>query len=129
VAFVFDGGDAFLYLDGSLDASTSGMNTPQATTTPLSLGREKSLQGFIGWHYAGLVDEVRIWDVARSEKEISRSMDKKVSARSKGLVAYWRFNEGAGQVAADETSNGHDLQLGDTGGTEVVDPTWVSPGR
>jgi hypothetical protein len=128
-AYVFENGNAWLYLDGILDAQMAGMNIPQVSATPLSLGRQKSLQGFIGNHYNGAMDEIRLWNVARSAREIARDMNKRPSGKPDGLVAYWRMNDGSGQIASDETGNGHDMQLGDTPGVDATDPTWVSQGH
>ncbi len=145
-AFVFDNGQAWLYLDGVLDTSCGGalgncwncntgtqtvpnMNTPQVTSSLVTLGRQKSPEGFIGNYYRGLMDEVRIWNVARTARQIQRSVNKEISPKSKGLVAYWRMDEGEGDVAFDMTGNGHDMQLGNAVGPDAADPAWVSPGK
>lgn len=126
VAITLDNGTLRLFIDGELDRTVTGSQTPMNSTRPLSLGREGP--PFNGWHYAGLIDEVRIWKVARSPKEIARDMNKRPSGRPDGLVAYWRMKEGSGQIAADETGNGHDMQLGDTPEADAADPIWVLPG-
>ena len=41
-----------------------------------------------------------------------------VDPASEGLVAYWKFNEGAGNVITDQTGHGNDI-------TGSGDPTWV----
>ena len=43
-------------------------------------------------------------------------------------MAYWRMNEGSGQVTADATSKGHDMQLDSSPSPDAADPTWV-PGK
>ncbi len=45
-----------------------------------------------------------------------------------GLLAEWRFDDGAGQMLTDATGNGHHGQLGSTPGADVNDPTWQSYG-
>ena len=45
-----------------------------------------------------------------------------------GLVAEWRFDEGAGQVLGDHTGNGHHGQLGSTTGADAADPSWTAQG-
>jgi hypothetical protein len=127
VAISFDQGTLRLYIDGQLDRTSTNSQAPMNSERPVSIGREGPSCNC--WPFAGLIDEVRIWNVARSAKEIARSMDKKLSNKSRGLVAYWRLNEGSGQLAADESRNGHDMQLGDGVGADSADPTWVSPGR
>jgi len=129
VAATFENGEARLYINGVLDAVQPGMQIPQVSATPLSLGRENALNGFKGKYYNGLMDEVRVWDSARTAKQIQNNMNKKVSPKAKGLVAYWRMDEGTGDVAADLSSNGHDMQLGNAAGADAGDPVWVSPGK
>jgi len=129
-AVVFDHGEATLYLNGAFNNSRTGMNTPSVTTSLVSLGRENSPEGFIGKLYRGAIDEVRIWNLARSARDIAKNMNKSLNVKkAKGLVAYWRMNEGSGQVAADASRNGHDMQLGDSNNADGADPTWVSPGK
>jgi hypothetical protein len=45
-----------------------------------------------------------------------------------GLVAEWRFDDGAGQTLTDYSGNGHHGQLGPTSGVEAADPTWAATG-
>ena len=44
----------------------------------------------------GKLDEVRVWNVARSASEIASTYNKSVSAASNGLIGYWNFEEGSG---------------------------------
>jgi hypothetical protein len=46
---------------------------------------------------------------------------------SDGLIAEWRFDQGAGQTLVDASGNGHHGQLGSTAGADVNDPTWGPP--
>jgi hypothetical protein len=45
-----------------------------------------------------------------------------------GLLAEWRFDEGAGQVLTDFTGNGHHGRLGSTTGADAADPSWTAQG-
>jgi len=51
------------------------------------------------WHN-GLIDEVRIWNTARTQEEIQQNMNSEIESAA-GLVARWGFNEGSGTVAKD----------------------------
>jgi hypothetical protein len=64
---------------------------------------------FGGWHYfSGEMDELRIWDYARSEQEIGYSMNTELSGREPGLVGYWDFDhDGSNRLAIDCTGNGN----------------------
>ena len=125
----FDNGDVNIYIDGALDATQAGMVIPQIGLSPVSLAREKAFRGFTGKYYAGEMDEVRVWSIVRRQQQIRAHMDKKISPNMRGLIAYWRLDEGTGDVAADITSNGHDMQLGNSAGADAGDPTWVAPGK
>jgi len=45
--------------------------------------------------YAGLLDEVRIWDVARTQAEIAANMNCNLTGDEFFLQAYYKFNQGA----------------------------------
>lgn len=64
-----------------------------------------------------LISEARIWSVCRTETQIKNNMTM-TSPKSKGLEAYWRMNEGEGNVFEDCTGNGHTLRTSKT-------PTWI----
>jgi hypothetical protein len=149
-AVVFDQGQVWLYINGVLDTSCGGalgncyngnvqetipsvpyMNTPEVTTSRVTLGRQKSPENWVGNYYFGLMDELRFWKVARTQAEIADNMNSQISPKTKGLVAYWRMDEGSGQFAFDATHKrrGSSMQLGDVDTPDVADPTWVSPGK
>ncbi|MEE9355499.1 MAG: LamG-like jellyroll fold domain-containing protein [Methylococcaceae bacterium] len=108
------GSNLSLYINGSLDATGFWDEVLSIQT----LGRgNRHLQG----GFAGEMDEVRIWDIARSAGEINQNYDRSVDSFSTGLLAYWNFN-GSGQVVID-ASNGFDGSLGNTLSTHSHDPT------
>ena len=82
----------------------------QISTLPLRVGwtHEDEEQGYSP--FAGQVDEVRIWNVARTEKQIVGSMLKTLRDDEPGLVGYWQF-EGEGKTVRDATGSGHDGKL------------------
>jgi hypothetical protein len=63
----------------------------------VTLGR--SLQFGGGW--TGVIDEVRVWSIARTPMEVARDMKVVLKGTEQGLVAYWRLDEGTGIVADD----------------------------
>jgi len=67
--------------------------------------------------FPGAVDEVRIWSVARTDKEIKDSMKTSLKGNEPGLVGYWKFDEGSGETTADATGNND--------GKLVNGPKWV----
>ncbi|MDD4924807.1 MAG: LamG domain-containing protein, partial [Dehalococcoidales bacterium] len=57
----------------------------------------------------GRMDELRVWNVARTAAQIRENMYKQlVPSTESNLVAYWRFNENTGTTAYDETANSND---------------------
>jgi hypothetical protein len=122
-AVTFDNGTLRLYVNGALEATVTGAVTPMNSDRPVSFGREGPPFG--GWRYDGLIDEVRIWNVARTEAEIAAAMNERLDGDKAGLVGYWPFDEGSGDVAADATGSGHDGQLGNAVGPDANDPMWT----
>lgn len=81
-----------LYVDGVLDGesnlTTYTINT-SGTSNVLIGARTDLINNFIGW-----IDEVRIWDYARSQTEIATNMNSEFCSLPTGLVSYFKFNQG-----------------------------------
>jgi hypothetical protein len=71
-------------------------------------------------YFSGRMDEVRIWNVARSQAQIQAGMSAVVPPASSGLIAYYRLDEGTGVNAADLSGHGYS-------GTFAGSPTWLVP--
>ena len=95
----------------------------QVPASSITLGKHDNLEQN---YFAGVIDEVRIWDVVRTGAEIKANYNKAVSPSADGLVTYWNFDDGSGQSAADLSPSGNTIVLGATTGVEATDPTWVS---
>ena len=46
-----------------------------------------------------MVDEARIWNVARTQAQIQAAKDTDITAAQTGLIGHWGLNEGAGAFA------------------------------
>lgn len=57
----------------------------------------------------GYFSECRIWNVVRTQEEIAGNVYE-VDPQTPGLVAYWKFDEGEGQVIRDHTGNGNNAE-------------------
>lgn len=110
IAQTYDGSTQKLYLNGVLVASQTLSGEITANANDL----------LIGDMFNGTIDEVRLWDVARTEEEIRANMCKKLDGDESGLIGYWRLDEGTGTTANDETGNNN--------GTLTNSPTWVWSG-
>ncbi len=118
IAVTFDNGDIVVYLDGQKKGEdTSDFDQSIDFSIPHSDEMDGKPRCFwISYSYDkwrslnGLISEVRIWDRALSADEIrSENHFYKVAPDSDGLVAYWKFDEGAGDIVKDYTSYGNDL--------------------
>lgn len=59
-------------------------------------------------YFRGLIDEVRIWNVARSANDINNNMKKELTGTEAGLVGYWNCNDSnSSLILADKTTNGN----------------------
>ena len=67
--------------------------------------------------FAGVLDEARVWSVARSQADIQATMDQEVTGGT-GLVARWGMNEGSGSSIASS--------VGTFPGTLTSGPAWVA---
>ncbi len=72
----------------------------------------------------GKISEVRIWNKTLTEAEINEATHfYTVDTSSEGLVAYWKFDEGAGSTIKDYSVNGNDLTVDSVPGwTKVTLP-------
>ena len=122
-AATFDGTFMRMYWDGALIAIVPHPGAIAATDAPLLLGAGVG-SPFDSWR--GELDEVRIWNVARTQAQIQGSMFSALSGSEAGLLAYWRFEEGGGQFATDSTANGNAGILGLLPVADFADPTRVS---
>ncbi|MDD3050221.1 MAG: Ig-like domain-containing protein, partial [Candidatus Cloacimonetes bacterium] len=104
VAAVKDGLELRLYIDGRLDNSLScNLETPQ-NDFPVYIGGNSQVDGRF-WN--GNIDDVRIWQTARSEMEIRLHMHHPISEQNTNLRAYWKFDEETGSTLLDWTENSH----------------------
>jgi hypothetical protein len=103
IAFTKSGSAIAYYLNGRKIYSTtiSGYTGPPTYT---------GFQFKLGWHYSssyfpGLVDEVRLWSVQRSDTEVVSDMHNYVPVSTSGLVAYYDLNEGSGTTLTNVVSS------------------------
>ena len=78
----------------------------------------------ISEHFTGTIDEVRIWNVPRTQADIQADMSNRLLGSEPGLVGYWNFDEGSGNAVLDKTSNGNNGLLG--AGSSERQPVWTT---
>ncbi|MBI3231956.1 MAG: LamG domain-containing protein [Candidatus Doudnabacteria bacterium] len=119
VAMVFDGvADTItLYQNGVQFGSvlTGVTVVPSTNTEIISIGRLTS--NAVGSQINGQIDEVRLWNTARTAAEINANYSKQLTGSEAGLVGYWNFNENSGATAGNSVS-------GATNGTLLNGASW-----
>ncbi len=125
IAVSYSGGtlaNVVAYIDGVLDPSTGGNTqfTPDTISGQATLGVRGDFNAF---HFGGQMDEVRIWNKARSQAEIQATMNTTLSGSVPNLVANYDFESNIGTTTLlDKTSNSN------TGTLTFMDPAndWIA---
>ncbi len=100
-AVSYDGTTWRLYLDGRLDGEKNAGATPRADSIQhFAIGTTMSSTGVPSGFLEGAIDEVRVWNRARSGDEIVTSMYAAVAAGD-GLVSRWALDPGSPEAAPD----------------------------
>lgn len=112
-------GNSKLYVNGILQGEAT-LNLGELTlavdgTDGFYIGRSYSDDRYL----AGDICECRIWNVVRTKEQLEENVYM-VDPASDGLVAYWKCDEGVGNVVKDHTGNGNDLRSKDG-----VDLQWT----
>ncbi len=98
-----------LYVDGVLDIEgdiPTDINT--SLGTDLRIGRRIDNAR----HFDGDIDEVRVWDYARTQDELIADMNNEYCSVPEGMVAYYKFNHGIaggsnpGEVTLEDFAGG-----------------------
>lgn len=136
VVFVVAADGGYLYVDGKLDEKSkwSGLKRPTKTSQNVRLGEYSIKTPTSENFYTGQMDEVRVWNSARTEQEIKAFKDFELNGRENGLILYYNFNQGiaggnnSGVNAANDLSNSRNngaLQNFQLTGSAS---NWVKPG-
>jgi hypothetical protein len=118
IAAVNSGGTRIVYINGvSVGLTGTALNT-SANSDPIRIGSDYSSR-----YFSGNIDEVRIWNVVRTEAQIAAYKDIQLKGNEPGLVAYYKMSNGTGTTLSDNKTTGTAYN-----GTLTYGPVWVSPG-
>ena len=71
-------------------------------------------------YFDGKIDEVRLWNITRTQAQIASKKDTVLNGDENGLTSYFNFQENSGSVANDtQTQSNND-------GSIINSPSWVS---
>ena len=93
VAGTFDGTNAKLYINGTLDSSYPA-SAPTSNSGGLYLGTPQDAVGNPLFNFSGTLEDIRIWNIALTQSAIQSSMNSELLGNEFGLVAYYSFNQG-----------------------------------
>ena len=108
IAAVNDSGSRLLYVNGvKVPLSGSSPIDAYANSDPLTIGVD-----FLAGprYFNGIIDEVRIYNVALDSTRIRDDMHRVFASTPAGLVGYWLFNDSTG-TTAQEVVNGFEGTL------------------
>jgi hypothetical protein len=123
LAFTFDNAANTLriYMNG-VEVGSGATLTKEMPDTQAALTFGRHYGNFV---MPGTIDEVRVWNYARSANQIAATMSTPLVGNETGLIGYWSFDEGSGQSVGDVTGNGSNGRLGNSTGSDGADPVWV----
>jgi hypothetical protein len=111
-AFVYNGTNQIIYLDGnpiSVTPSTGNVNVSSIFGDGLVIGARYTQSTQFS---QAIYDDVRIWNLPRSQSQLQAFMDVNLAGNETGLVAYYRFEDGIGSsTVTDLTGNGNTLTM------------------
>lgn len=110
LAVTYDGSSLGVWYDGVAQHPTDVSNPPGALTktssSVVNIGYIKSAAFLPAWgskNLLGQVDEVRIWDYARSESQIVDHQSTCLGGTEDGLEFYFKMDEGSGTEVANSS--------------------------
>lgn len=114
-----------VYINGVAIGTSTVTIDLGVTGKPFKIGISNSWD--VGNIFKGAVDEVRVWNVIRSEAEIKDNMNTTISPASAGLLAYYNFSQSATSDLIDLTSNGLNGGIGfwENNNLTKSSPNWV----
>ena len=130
VALTLNGGNSVSnnafkgYIDGIQFGSGKGSKL-WSHGGDISIGRNRDTKFHSGdfnsaRYFSGYIDEVRLWNITRTESEILSKKDTVLTGDEQGLTAYYSFQENSGTVANDgQTQSNND-------GSIRNGATWMS---
>jgi len=117
LAFVKNGVNGTYYVNGNFSGSITAARDVHYGNDNAYFGsnyRDNNV------YFNGSIDEVRIWNVARSQSDIQSNMNRQLNGTEPGLVGYWKLDENSGTTIYDSTPN-------HSNGT-IYGAQWVSNG-
>lgn len=119
IAVTSDGTSQKHYINGELIQTFAAGGGPRASTDPVRIGSD------VSWNFTpqGSIDEVRLWNVARTLEQIRSTINVPITADQPGLVSVWALNGNPNDVIGT-----HEGAMGGGGTGFLTFPVAVSCG-
>jgi carboxyl-terminal processing protease len=121
LAATYDGARASVLVDGAVVATAALSGPIRIDDSDLLIGRGDPAFS-AGEYFNGALDEVRVWNVARSPAQLKTAMHSPLTGKEPGLLAYWNFDDG---TTADQSGHGNRAVL--TQGAQIVPLSALRP--
>ncbi|MEO1253793.1 MAG: LamG-like jellyroll fold domain-containing protein, partial [Bacteroidota bacterium] len=128
IAAVFDGTTIDFYKNGEFQIQLPSALADNTSALPLTIGVNPGFP--TGNYFEGQMDEIRIWKAAVSATEIAafaNTTNIQGHPNYTDMVAYYKFDDGAGTTLEDVFSNNDGTWDGAATGTNLA-PNWVASG-
>ncbi|WP_317897305.1 LamG-like jellyroll fold domain-containing protein [Aurantibacillus circumpalustris] len=132
LAATFDGIARRIYIDGILYGQDFPTAHTVANNANMRIGSTCTSCG--GEFFNGSIDEVRVWNIARTECEIQSYKDCEIPTTASGLVLNYHFNQGSAGLNNTSVSTATDASASAITGTLTnmnltgLSSNWISPG-
>jgi len=118
IAFVQDGSNGYIYINGVQTGTSTSMQTPASVSRTINYVGKSAWSGDPTANMK--VDELRIWSVARTANQIKADMYREVTSLG-DLILYYTMSNGSGTSLTDNSGNSNT-------GTLTNGPTWKASG-
>jgi gliding motility-associated-like protein len=127
IAATYDGSSVKLYVNGCLVADSALTGTLIQNNLITAIGTQSS--NIVSEHFRGNIDEVRIWNVTRTQAQLLANMNDLPNPTTQpGLLAYYKMNNDYINLQGNATFNGtaQGTPAFDTEATTILVPEITS---
>jgi hypothetical protein len=119
VAVTYDGAARRHYINGELAATFAEVGALGTSGSAMRIGSD------VSWQFSptGSIDEVRVWNVARSISQLRANINVRIAGAQAGLVGLWRLDG-----SATDSVGGHGGAVGGSGVGFFTFPVTISCG-
>jgi hypothetical protein len=104
VATTFNNGVVKLYVNGlAVATNTAPFTSIPSNTATVCFGEDATIGALE--YFNGKMDDIRIWNTARTQTEIAGNMNNCLAGNESGLINYFKISENVGNTITDLVTN------------------------